>query len=82
MDIRRCNNRVEIRLYVISLIVLLFQKSWSSKPAREIFDYAFEKFGITDKSSVLMVGDLLSSDMRGGEDYGIDTCWYNPSLKK
>ncbi len=52
------------------------------KPAREIFDYAFEKFGITDKSSVLMVGDSLTSDMKGGEDYGIDTCWYNPSLKE
>ena len=29
-----------------------------------------------------MVGDSLTSDMRGGEDYGIDTCWYNPSLKE
>ena len=37
---------------------------------------------MTDKSSVLMVGDSLTSDMRGGEDYGIDTCWYNPSLKE
>ncbi len=41
-----------------------------------------KKFGITDKSSVLMVGDSLTSDMKGGEDYGIDTCWYNPSLKE
>lgn len=29
-----------------------------------------------------MVGDSLTSDMKGGEDYGIDTCWYNPSLKE
>lgn len=29
-----------------------------------------------------MVGDSLTSDMKGGEDYGIDTCWYNPSLKR
>ncbi|TKJ00066.1 noncanonical pyrimidine nucleotidase, YjjG family, partial [Bacillus cereus] len=35
-----------------------------------------------DKSSVLMVGDSLTSDMKGGEDYSIDTCWYNPSLKE
>ena len=83
MDIRRCNNlESEIRLYVISLIILLFQKRLVIKTAREIFDYAFEKFGITDKSSVLMVGDSLTSDMKGGEDYGIDTCWYNPSLKE
>lgn len=29
-----------------------------------------------------MVGDSLTSDMKGGEDFGIDTCWYNPSLKE
>jgi FMN phosphatase YigB (HAD superfamily) len=26
-----------------------------------------------------MVGDSLSSDMQGGTNYGIATCWYNPS---
>ncbi len=25
-----------------------------------------------------MVGDSLSSDMQGGTNYGIATCWYNP----
>ena len=25
-----------------------------------------------------LIGDSLTSDMRGGADYGIDTCWYNP----
>jgi len=62
--------------------IIISEEVGHQKPAREIFDYAFEKFGITDKSSVLMVGDSLTSDMKGGEDYGIDTCWYNPSLKE
>jgi len=26
-----------------------------------------------------MIGDSLTSDMRGGIDYGIDTCWFNPT---
>jgi FMN phosphatase YigB (HAD superfamily) len=26
----------------------------------------------------LIIGDSLTSDMRGGLDFGIDTCWYNP----
>jgi 2-haloacid dehalogenase len=30
---------------------------------------------------VLIIGDSLTSDMRGGVDYGIDTCWYNPAGK-
>jgi 2-haloacid dehalogenase len=31
------------------------------------------------KSEVLMVGDSLTSDIKGGNDSGIDTCWFNPS---
>ena len=27
---------------------------------------------------MLLIGDSLTSDMRGGENTGIDTCWYNP----
>ncbi len=27
---------------------------------------------------VLMVGDTLSSDVLGGINASIDTCWYNP----
>ncbi len=34
-----------------------------------------------DKSKTLIVGDSLSSDIKGGVNYGIDTCWYNPSIK-
>ena len=51
-----------------------------AKPARELFDYAFSLCGITEKRSVLMVGDSLTADIRGGISYGIDTCWYNPGF--
>jgi 2-haloacid dehalogenase len=27
---------------------------------------------------VLIIGDSLTSDIQGGVDYGIDTCWFNP----
>lgn len=50
-----------------------------SKPDPRIFDYALEKVGHNDKSKVLMIGDSLTSDMQGGINSGIDTCWYNPS---
>ncbi len=32
-----------------------------------------------DRNTVLMIGDSLTSDIRGGSDYGIDTCWFNPN---
>jgi 2-haloacid dehalogenase len=49
-----------------------------AKPDRRIFDIAFEKMGNPAKDRVLMIGDSLSSDMAGGVNYGIDTCWFNP----
>lgn len=52
-----------------------------SKPNPEIFAYTLDKMGQKDKSSVLMVGDSLTSDIRGGNLFGIDTCWYNPKEK-
>ncbi len=52
-----------------------------AKPAREYFDIVFEKIGNPPKNEVLIIGDSLTSDMRGGIDYGIDTCWYNPKSK-
>lgn len=51
------------------------------KPNTEYFDYVFEKLGITDKSEVLLIGDSLTSDMKGGNLSGIDTCWFNPFHK-
>ena len=49
------------------------------KPNKEYFDYIFEKLEITDKTEVLIIGDSLTSDIKGGYMAGIDTCWFNPS---
>ena len=50
----------------------------AEKPNKEFFDCVFEKLAITDKSEVLLIGDSLTSDMKGGYLSGIDTCWFNP----
>ena len=49
-----------------------------AKPDSKIFEIALENMSISDKRTILMVGDNLSSDIKGGIDFGIDTCWYNP----
>ena len=49
-----------------------------AKPHTGIFDIAFGQLGSPRKETVLMVGDSLSSDIQGGTNYGIATCWYNP----
>ena len=48
------------------------------KPNKEYFDFVFKSLGITDKSEVLIIGDSLTSDIKGGYLSGIDTCWFNP----
>jgi len=50
-----------------------------AKPDPAIFDFAFERIGRPAKDRVLMIGDNLGSDILGGANYGVDTCWYNPA---
>lgn len=48
------------------------------KPNREFFDNVLRELDITDLSRILIIGDSLTSDIKGGFNMGIDTCWYNP----
>ena len=48
----------------------------AAKPGSEIYDITFAELGYPDKAKTLMIGDSLSSDMAGGINYGIATCWY------
>src|SRR5690625_5071277 len=62
--------------------LIISESTGFQKPQTEIFDYAFNRLQITDKFNVLMVGDSLTSDIRGGINYGIDTCWFNPKYRE
>ena len=48
-----------------------------NKPDKRIFEYAINYFEIMDKSEVIMIGDSLGADIKGGQNAGIDTCWVN-----
>ena len=50
-----------------------------SKPNPGIFEYTLKDMKNIKKSEVLMIGDSLSSDIQGGTNFEIDTCWYNPN---
>ena len=50
-----------------------------SKPDPKIFELSLNNIKHTDKTKVLIVGDSLTSDIQGGINFGIDTCWYNPN---
>ena len=46
-----------------------------AKPNKAIFEHTFELMGNPNKGQILMVGDTASSDILGGNNAGIDTCW-------
>ncbi|MBQ2841117.1 MAG: YjjG family noncanonical pyrimidine nucleotidase [Oscillospiraceae bacterium] len=52
------------------------------KPKKEFFDRVLEKIGNPEKRRVIVIGDSLTSDILGGVNAGLDTCWYNPEHKE
>ena len=61
--------------------VFISETTGSHKPERAYFDYCFARMENFDPSMTLIIGDSLTSDIRGGRDAGIKTCWYNPNGK-
>jgi YjjG family noncanonical pyrimidine nucleotidase len=60
--------------------VIVSEDAGCVKPDARIFEYAAKKLNCTDKSKMLMVGDSLTSDIQGGMNYGIDTCWFDTGV--
>src|SRR5690606_32564259 len=52
------------------------------KPMKEFFDYVFERIPDVKLEETLIIGDSLSSDIQGGINAGIDTCWFNRNRKQ
>lgn len=57
-----------------------------NKPDKEFFDYIFSDYKEYNKEDFTIIGDRESSDILGGINAGIDTCFYNykndtPTLK-
>ncbi|MCR5033538.1 MAG: YjjG family noncanonical pyrimidine nucleotidase [Lachnospiraceae bacterium] len=52
------------------------------KPGIEYFNAVFadlrKKYGEVDPGKVMIIGDSLTSDIRGGNNAGLICCWYNP----
>lgn len=59
--------------------VFVSEEAGHQKPEKEYFDFVINNIPEKDKAKMLIVGDSMSSDILGGINSGIDTCWYNPS---
>ncbi len=47
------------------------------KPKKEFFDFVLEHIEEKDKSKILLVGDSLTSDIKGAINFGTDSVWVN-----
>ena len=65
-----------IRRYFKGLFIS--EEMGADKPSKAYFDMCFAAIPDFDPHKAVMVGDSLTSDIRGGRNAGIRTCWFNP----
>ncbi len=61
--------------------VFISEQMGCKKPEKEFFDNVFAAIGAVDKSRCILLGDSLSSDMQGGRNAGIATCFYGSATE-
>jgi 2-haloacid dehalogenase len=50
-----------------------------AKPDARFFDFTVGMARAFDKATTVIVGDRLDADILGGNRFGIESCWFNPS---
>lgn len=62
--------------------IFISQDMGADKPSQEYFLGCFARIPGFCASRAMMVGDSLTSDIRGGSNMGMRTCWINPTHQK
>jgi HAD superfamily hydrolase (TIGR01549 family) len=52
------------------------------KPDPKYFERIEDILGTFSKENTIVIGDSLTSDIKGANNFGLDSCWYNPSKKQ
>ena len=66
-------------LYRFFETVFVSQEIGHNKPSLDYFNACFARIPGFDREKTMIVGDSLSSDIRGGINAGIKTVWVNPN---
>jgi YjjG family noncanonical pyrimidine nucleotidase len=59
-------------------IIIVSGEIGMMKPDNAYFEFAYTQMARPSKERVLVVGDSLNADIRGGAEFGFRTCWFNP----
>ena len=62
--------------------IFISQDIGINKPDKGFFEYCFARIPDFDPAKAMIVGDSPSSDILGGQNAGIVTCWINPTGRK
>ena len=68
--------RSAVRPYITDAFIS--EEAGAAKPAPAYFDYVFACIDGITKENCIVIGDSLSSDIRGANNYGLPCCWYDP----
>ena len=58
--------------------MIISEEVGTAKPGIEIFRITAKRMKVSLSRRILIIGDSLTSDIAGGINAGISTCWYNP----
>ena len=53
------------------------EEAGAAKPSKAYFDYVMARIDGITKDNCLVIGDSLSSDIKGANNAGLPACWYN-----
>lgn len=59
--------------------IFVSERIGADKPTKEFFDLCFERIPDFCRDEAIILGDRLSSDILGGINAGVRTCWFNPN---
>ena len=57
--------------------IFVSEEVGAHKPQKEYFDFVFANMEGLDPHRALIIGDSLSSDIKGGMNAGLDTCYFD-----
>lgn len=61
--------------------IFISERIGADKPSRKFFDAVFSEIDGFDRTRAIIVGDRLTSDILGGINAGVRTCWFNPNAQ-
>jgi len=68
-------------LHPFFIDIFVSEDTGYQKPMKEYFDFVFARIPGFSADQALIIGDSLSSDIKGGQQTSLDTCWFNPGRK-